>query len=383
MRFTLFDAPSGGMQIGPLISASDVLIDPAGAGGDGLVQVALDFGVGAFAPNEPRWLEISVSRDGGASVTLTPRTLLTAAPFSLNTRGLFVDAQNNVGVKTAQPEYTLDVLGTFHAGGVLVKDAQNALSNAIRTVTPTWQSFTPANSGEIRQISFRAGHTAAWNATLTIHEGEGTAGTILASRSVSAPAGSAVPITVEFPSGVHVNADSTYTFAVTSPAEANFLIATSNPYPLGRAGSGVSIDLVFSVVIAPTGLVVNNAGRVGIGTPNPTAELDVRGNIRLGYAGELIAPGADEELRIIRGNVSAIGAPTDGTGFSSSSVFPGTYLVTFSRPFSGTPTVTASPTSKILYSVDSVTPNGFQVRAETVQGIATLSGFGFVAIGPR
>lgn len=382
MRFTLFDAPSGGTQIGPLIGVNDVLVN-TGPSDEGLVQVELDFGVAAFVANAPRWLEVSVARDGGASVTLSPRTPLTAAPFSLNTRGVYVDAQNNVGIKTAEPGYTLDVIGTFHAGGVLIKDAQNQVSNLTRTVTPTWQSFTPLNSGELRRISFRMGHTAAWNGTLTVHEGEGTGGAIIASRSVSGAAGPISTISVDIPPGVGVNADSTYTFAATSPAEALFDIGTSNPYPSGRAGSGVGIDMVFSIVIAPTGLVVNDAGRVGIGTTNPAAELDVRGSIKLGQDGELSAPGADEELRIIRGNVSANGVPADGTGFNSSGVVPGTYFVTFSRPFSGTPTVTVSPGSQILYSVDSITTSGFQVRVVTIQGFTTLTNFGFVAIGPR
>lgn len=382
MRFALFDAPSGGAQIGPLIGVSDVLVN-TGPSDDGLVQVELDFGVSAFVANAPRWLEVSVARDGGASVTLSPRTPLTAAPFSLNTRGVYVDAQNNVGIKTAEPDYTLDVLGTFHAGGVLIKDAQNQVSNLTRTLTPTWQSFTPLNSGELRRITFHMGHTAAWNGTLTVHEGEGTAGPIIASRSVSGAAGPIVANVVDIPPGVLVNADSTYTFAITTPPEALFFQATSNPYAGGRAGSGVSIDMVFSIVIAPTGLVVNDAGRVGIGTTNPAAELDVRGSIKLGQDGELSAPGADEELRIVRGNVSANGQPAAGSGFNSSGLVPGTYLVVFTRPFSGEPTVTVSPGSQILYSVDGVTTTGFQVRVVTIQGFTALTSFGFVAIGPR
>jgi len=43
------------------------------------------------------------------------------------------------------------------------------------------------------------------------------------------------------------------------------------------------------------------SGGVGIGTDQPTAALDVRGDIRFGTSGQYFAPAAEERLRLVRG----------------------------------------------------------------------------------
>src|SRR5262249_45827814 len=70
MSFALFDAPTGGNQIGPTFTA-DVFVT------NGLFTKDLDFGAGAFAGNAG-WLSITV---GGSP--LTPRQPLTPAPNAL------------------------------------------------------------------------------------------------------------------------------------------------------------------------------------------------------------------------------------------------------------------------------------------------------------
>ena len=48
---------------------------------------------------EARWLEISVACPcGGAPVKLSPRQPVTPVPYSLQTRGLFVDDAGHVGI---------------------------------------------------------------------------------------------------------------------------------------------------------------------------------------------------------------------------------------------------------------------------------------------
>ena len=89
-RFRLYDAATDGNQVGPEIAATTT---PVG----GLFTVALDFGVNPYTSNDALWLEIDVAAPtGSAFETLTPRQRLTAAPFSLNTRGIDVDASNNL-----------------------------------------------------------------------------------------------------------------------------------------------------------------------------------------------------------------------------------------------------------------------------------------------
>ena len=76
--FSLWDALSGGIQIGDPETASNVLVS------DGLFTVDLNFGASAFQ-GEARWLQIVVNCGGGAT-TLSPRQPLSPAPYALNLR---------------------------------------------------------------------------------------------------------------------------------------------------------------------------------------------------------------------------------------------------------------------------------------------------------
>ncbi len=77
-QFRLYDALSGGAQVGSIVSHNDVTV------ANGLFTVALDFGTNAFSGN-PRYLQIE-TRSGastGAYTTLTPRQALSPAPYSM------------------------------------------------------------------------------------------------------------------------------------------------------------------------------------------------------------------------------------------------------------------------------------------------------------
>jgi hypothetical protein len=76
-------------------------------------------------------------------------------------------------------------------------------------------------------------------------------------------------------------------------------------------------------------LFVANAGKVGIGTTTPMATLDVRGDIRLGFSGQLRATSGEENLRVIRGSFTAMGTILFGSGFSVSSPSTGVYRIGF------------------------------------------------------
>jgi hypothetical protein len=80
---------------------------------NGLFTVELDFAVPAFNTNA-RWLEIEVCPSGGVArpcITLNPRQPLTPSPYALQTRGIFVDDAQRVGVGTKQPSERLHVNG--------------------------------------------------------------------------------------------------------------------------------------------------------------------------------------------------------------------------------------------------------------------------------
>jgi len=98
LSFTLWDALAGGTQIGAPISLTDVPVDA------GRFTVELDFGGSVF--NASRWLEISVEGD-----RLSPRHAITRSPYSVQTRGIFVDGNDRVGVGTTTPQAQVHIDG--------------------------------------------------------------------------------------------------------------------------------------------------------------------------------------------------------------------------------------------------------------------------------
>lgn len=79
MQFRLFDAMSGGTQIGTTLT--DIPVTAT----NGVVTVALDFGAGAFN-GANRWLEIAVRRNSGQPyTTLSPREQVAASPYAIRT----------------------------------------------------------------------------------------------------------------------------------------------------------------------------------------------------------------------------------------------------------------------------------------------------------
>jgi hypothetical protein len=106
LDFSLWDALSVGMQIGSTINLPAVPVT------DGKFAVELDYGATAFDHNG-RWLEIAVE-----GITLMPRHPITRSPYSIQTRGIFVDENENVGIGTTAPTNLLHVVGdagTSHA----------------------------------------------------------------------------------------------------------------------------------------------------------------------------------------------------------------------------------------------------------------------------
>ena len=77
LGFALYDAPTGGNQIGTSITRPAVNVS------NGIFTVSLDFGANSF-PGADRYLQIAVKRPSDTNyTTLTPRQPISSAPYSI------------------------------------------------------------------------------------------------------------------------------------------------------------------------------------------------------------------------------------------------------------------------------------------------------------
>ncbi len=216
MRFRLFDAVTGGAQVGATVCMDNVSVI------DGIFSLQLDFGPQFNSP-AGRHLEISVRpevgqpcSDSSAYVTLSPRQPLTAAPLASHAKSsfaldaadgspvnaVFVDNAGKVGIGTTAPTHSVHV-------------ATNGPTIALQD--------TSAASQQAGYVSYRdnANIERAW-------VGYGT------------------------------------------PGSPDFSIVNARP------GGNIYVTPVAGddVVLCGSG------GRVGIGTSTPTSTLDVHGDVR-------------------------------------------------------------------------------------------------------
>ncbi|MDQ7029822.1 MAG: hypothetical protein Q9O62_08615 [Ardenticatenia bacterium] len=136
-QFKLYDAATGGSQVGSTVTKDDVAVS------DGLFTVDLDFGSGAFDGNA-RWLEIGVRPGGstGAYTTLSPRQALTATPYALF--ALAAPWSGLTGVPAGFAD-GVDDDTTYSAGTGL------ALSGTTFSVAPTYRLPQSCNNGQIAE----------------------------------------------------------------------------------------------------------------------------------------------------------------------------------------------------------------------------------------
>lgn len=138
-EFSLWDAGNGGNQVGPNAWVREVDVV------DGLFTVQIDFGSDVF-DGEARWLQITVTYPSGSGTptTLSPRQPLTAMPYALQARGLFVTSDLMVGIGTTSPASMLDVESTENVHGIRATVPYIAVRAHRASTTGTW----PAIHGE-------------------------------------------------------------------------------------------------------------------------------------------------------------------------------------------------------------------------------------------
>jgi hypothetical protein len=106
-QFKLFDADTGGNQVGNTVSFTGVDIS------NGLFMVILDFGAGAFAA-DARWLEVGVYESGTGWVTLSPRQQVTPTPYAMTAANLTLPFAATVP-EIAEDAFTVDYAGWGYA----------------------------------------------------------------------------------------------------------------------------------------------------------------------------------------------------------------------------------------------------------------------------
>jgi hypothetical protein len=131
-----------------------------------------------------------------------------------------------------------------------------------------------------------------------------------------------------------------------------------------------------------------NNGNVGIGTTSPASKLQVVGDVKLGSSGQYYAASGEENLRIVRGILyGSSGDILKGSGFTPSRSAAGTYLITFTTPFSDIPSVVATIDengANLNAIVQGVSGNSAHIQVYNTSSVRTdPSVLHFIAIGPR
>lgn len=247
MSFALYDAASGGVFLGTNLLAVPVT--------NGLFNTPLDYGIQPFLFGDATWLEIGVTPDrvspSPAYTTLAPRTRLAPTPSAnwANVAGLARNVTNGAvradGLSTSGAPSPGQVLG--YNGTSLV-----------------WQ--TPGVTGSPWLLNGANTYFSGGNV------GIGTT-------------------TPTFP--LHVNSASTANSVLAALLEPNLTGGGYNQIYLGRSGAGNgcgTFTYTYDAANPPLSLLslglygnsftlnLRGNGNVGIGTGNPQAALDVRGN---------------------------------------------------------------------------------------------------------
>ncbi|MCP4707331.1 MAG: hypothetical protein GY869_01790 [Planctomycetes bacterium] len=115
-QFSLWGSAAGADQVGSTLTRNNVNVT------GGLFTVKLAFDTGTFT-GEPRWLQIAVdTTETGSFVKLAPRQQVTAAPYALHTRGLFVDDSGQLGIGLENPTAKLHLGGAAGVDGIKFPD---------------------------------------------------------------------------------------------------------------------------------------------------------------------------------------------------------------------------------------------------------------------
>jgi hypothetical protein len=284
-QFRLFDDPNvvDGNQVGSDVNKPDV--DAI----DGYFTVELDFGSTVFN-GDARWLEIGVrpgvENDPCGYTPLSPLQEVTAVPYALQTRGIFVDDALKVGIGATNPNWRL----TIEEGGLNVFAGGSG-----ETVGFSTSRFYVANNNEDSLMDIRESPSDL----IRFSNNGGEVMTIIDEK---------VGIGTQSPVGkLHVESSGQKTvFGKNTASSGKGVHGLASDFSGGGCGVygesyGTTGFGVFGIAAMTTGINYGVYGQsqspegwagyfngrgyfssnVGIGTTNPTAKLEVAGDAKI------------------------------------------------------------------------------------------------------
>ncbi|HPR65261.1 MAG TPA: hypothetical protein PK014_13710 [Thermoanaerobaculia bacterium] len=343
MVFTFYSDAAAGDEI--LIDSHLAAGSGAVTVSDGLFSVALGSGTvtdgsGAgtytslglvFADYNEVWLQVNVEGED-----LSPRVRVTASAYAQNAGSLegetaadlhdwsnltsvpagFADNVDDTGL-TAETDPEVDLstigavprwdgsalseglifddgmgvdIGTQSLPGTLNVTVWNSLQDQAQTQDfneayySRWQSFTAGMTGYLTKISISLSASSGHVITVNIHEGTGTGGALLASKSVTMTEAYNGWYEFRFSSPPWVTAGQIYTISeIPSQEWSYWRINDVNSYSGGISSVSATMDFTFKTYVSSgtfAGLYVGDPGAVGIGTRTPEEMLSVTGTIQ-------------------------------------------------------------------------------------------------------
>lgn len=218
-----------------------------------IFALELDFQANVFDGND-RWLEIAVKCSlppyNDTAYAVLPRQRITAAPYALQTRGIFVNETGEVGIGTTTPVGRLTIKHTNHNAMRLERDTLETWSIGLTTNGESGLNFSnESDAGESRMFIGQSGNVAMGTQSPldNLHIADaGEPGIMLEKTAV---------------------------------AKWNMKVENDGNWRLQDRTN------------TPTNVITANLqGRVGIGTPSPDAKLSVEDNFKLSDYDNSTAP---------------------------------------------------------------------------------------------
>ena len=165
---SLWDAIAAGSQVG---STQSMIAVPVA---DGLFSLELDYGAAAL--DGDRWLEITIN-----GTMLAPRQKVNASPYSIQTRGIFVDDNGRVAIGTPVPTAKLDLrIDDDSTTPAIFVEKNSGTGYAVHV-----QKWDPNGAGIFTHHRSASGNGQAINARANSPEGIGVYGNNIASSGLA------------------------------------------------------------------------------------------------------------------------------------------------------------------------------------------------------